>query len=170
MEGATLKQANGAAVGRRRATGSFGGALLGAAGFGWLVCGLVLPAAASDYFQACRSADGQYVMEAEGLRELDPAAGDAHGRDLSYKVLARMPLARREGYCLSGKTQPRRYDHSAETYVLHVSLRAADGEIRRVFLICEEAGDGLPAAANCDKEVRTRDWVRQLPTDDGKAR
>lgn len=170
MEGATLKQANGAAVGRRRATGRFGGALLGAAGFGGLVCGLVLPSAASDYFQACRSADGQYVMEAEGLRELDPAAGDAHGRDLSYKVLARMPLARREGYCLSGKTQPRRYDHSAETYVLHVSLRAADGEIRRVFLICEEAGDGLPAAANCDKEVRTRDWVRQLSTDDGKAR
>ena len=108
-------------------------------------------------------------MEAEGLRELDPAGSDGQGRDLSYKVLARMSLARREGYCLSGTRQPQRYNHSAETYILHVSLRAANGEIRRVFLICDEAADGLPAAANCDKEVRTRDWVRRLPKADGKA-
>ena len=169
MEGATLKRAIGDGGAWRRVGGRFGGALLGAIGFGWLVGGLVVPAAASDYFQACRSADGQYVMEAEGLRELDPAGSDGQGRDLSYKVLARMSLARREGYCLSGTRQPQRYNHSAETYILHVSLRAANGEIRRVFLICDEAGDGLPAAANCDKEVRTRDWVRRLPKADGKA-
>lgn len=125
---------------------------------------------ASDYFQACRSADGQYVMEAEALREMNPVSGESDGKSLTYKVLSRVSLARREGYCLGAANKSQRYGHRAETYLLDVSFQSEEGQKRRIYLLCEEASDGLPASENCAKEVTTEDWKRRLTGSEGETR
>ncbi len=126
--------------------------------------------AASDYFQACRSADGQYVMEAEALREMNPVSGESDGKSLTYKVLSRVALARREGYCVGMANTSQRYGHRAETYLLEVTFQSEEGQSRRIYLLCEEASDGLPASENCAKEVTTEDWKRRFTDGKGAAR
>ena len=119
-------------------------------------------AGGSDFFQACRSADGLYVMEGEALREMNPVSGESDGKSLEYKVLSRVSLSRREGYCVGMGDPSKRYGHRAETYLLDVSFQSEEGQRRRAYLLCEEASDGLPASENCARQVTTQDWRRRF--------
>lgn len=167
MEGSRLKQhagreAKGWRLRRRAAAGDRvrGGLMVGLVAACFLAA--AAPVRASDYFQACRSADGQLVMEGEALGQMNPVSGEADGKSLAYRVLSRIVLARRDGYCLGTAGDGRRYGHRAETYLLHVAYQAEDGRRKRVFLICEEVSDGLPAAEGCAKDVVTHDWERRF--------
>ncbi|MBU2531357.1 MAG: hypothetical protein KKB37_01360 [Alphaproteobacteria bacterium] len=117
-------------------------------------------ASASDYVHQCRSADGYYVMQEDELRRLDPARGAETGPAIAHRVLRRIELSKRTGYCIAnGAPQgSRRFDYSASVYALQVHFRQV-GRPVETFLLCEMASNDLPAAYNCDRDVETLNWT-----------
>lgn len=115
---------------------------------------------AGDYSHVCRSVDGQYVMQDEALqRAEDERAGN--GRTIRYQVRDKIVLSKTEGYCVA---RGQRFKYGSSLYVLNISLR--DQGVRvRIPMLCELAASGLPAAYNCDRDVKTLDWkiARQSP-------
>jgi len=115
-------------------------------------------AKAGDYAHFCRSADGAFVMNDEELRAFDVAKGEEVGNALTYRVLSKLELRRDEGYCVSSKAPAKRhYKYQGSTYALHIAFRHR-GQPQKVHMICEMASSGLPAAYNCDREVKTLTW------------
>ncbi len=134
-----------------------------------LMSGLAaMPAAASDFYEDCRSADGQFVRQGDELRRINPATGEPVGRAVPHRVLSRIDIAKSAGYCIVDRTSEgrKRYPHEASTYVLQISYRD-NGANNRVFLLCDTASDGLPAAYSCDRLQTTLDWVHGGSADAG---
>lgn len=118
------------------------------------------PAMAGDYVHQCRNAAGNLIMNDEELRALNPATGREGRRALKYTVLRRIDLKKSDGFCVSDAAPrgSRRFAHSATTYALQIRYRRR-GTTNTEFMMCEIASSGLPAAYNCDREVKTLNWV-----------
>lgn len=117
------------------------------------------PAAAGDYYHACRSVDGSYIMNDEALQTAaDEAAGRA--RSISYRVLKKTVLRETQGYCTAGNrsdVRGKRFKFLSRLYVLDVDFRD-NGQNVETSLLCEIAADGLPASYRCVRRVITLDW------------
>lgn len=131
--------------------------------------GLVFVSTASqagDYSHTCRSVDGQYVMQDEVLQTAaDERSGNS--RSIRYRVEDKIVLSKTEGYCLS---RGQRFNYGASLYVLNISFRS-QGVRNRVSMLCELAASGLPAAYDCNQDVRTLNWkiARQSPPSGSQA-
>ena len=115
---------------------------------------------AGDYSHVCRSVDGQFVMQDETLqRAADERSGN--GRTVRYQVRNKIVISKTEGYCVA---KGQRFKYGSSLYVLNISLRDQGVRIH-VPMLCELAASGLPAAYNCDKDVKTLNWkiARQTP-------
>lgn len=118
-------------------------------------------ASASDYAHSCRSADGAFTMQDEDLRSVDFATGQESGESIPYKTVARYDLRRTAGYCVSNdvpKGGSNQFAYLGTTYALQISFRH-EGASLTLHMICDLASSGLPAAYNCDREVKTLDWT-----------
>jgi hypothetical protein len=99
-------------------------------------------------------------MSDEALKAVDHEKGQETGDQIKYKVLQKIELSKRTGYCMSGKDgkSAKRYEFAGSTYAMQIKFKQG-GEELTVFMLCELASSGLPANANCDEEVDTLDWV-----------
>jgi hypothetical protein len=111
---------------------------------------VVSPAAASDYSNLCRSADGFYQMDDGSLSRV--ADDGSSGPEIPFKMLREIELSHENGYCLtrSGK----RYDHQVKSYTQRVSF-SDDGRTLEIDMVCELIADGMPANETCDRDVIT---------------
>lgn len=115
---------------------------------------------AGDYSHTCRSVDGQYVMQDEVLQTAEDER-KGRTRSIRYQVQDKIILSKTEGYCQS---RGQRFGYGSSLYVLNVSF-SDQGLRTRVAMLCELASSGLPAAYDCNKDVRTLNWkiARQNP-------
>lgn len=118
------------------------------------------PVHAGDYSHQCRSSGGYYAMNDEELQAFDVAKGREKGKSIPYKVLRKIELSKNAGYCISNKAPKgaRRFAYEGITYALHIRFRQ-DGETIKLFMLCNRASSGLPAGYDCDRDVKTLDWV-----------
>ncbi|MEL6298870.1 MAG: hypothetical protein AAFQ45_09905 [Pseudomonadota bacterium] len=125
-----------------------------------LALGSALPTAASDYQHSCRTADGSYFMNDGTLFE---ATNDGdQSSPIPFKAGTKTIITRRAGYCLASLGGARkRYSFSFERYLLDATFRMNGDPVQAVFL-CEEASDGLPAAARCEVERVTDTYKASL--------
>ncbi|MGI9425513.1 MAG: hypothetical protein ACR2PA_20145 [Hyphomicrobiaceae bacterium] len=118
---------------------------------------------AGDYYHACRSVDGQYVMQDESLQTAaDEQAG--RSRSIKYRTLKKIWLEKSRGYCTS---RGQRFNFGASKYVIDISFQD-NGQRITTSMLCELAASGLPAAYPCEKEVVSLDWKlspQQPPAD-----
>lgn len=118
------------------------------------------PAHAGDYYHACRSVDGQYVMNDENLQTIDDQRS-GRSRSIRYRVRNKIVLKKEEGYCFARSQsggQRARFSYGFSRYVLDISFHD-NGQKVDTSLLCELAADGLPAAYNCGRRVVTIDWT-----------
>lgn len=106
-------------------------------------------AEASDYFNECRTADGRYEM-IDGQLALTADPGRA---DVPYTTVRETVLSERKGYCLA---KGQRFTFEARTWVARLRV-IEGGQPVEIDALCEMAGNGLPAAYACEREVVTMD-------------
>lgn len=122
------------------------------------------PAAASDYYHVCRTADGVYEMNDLVLAR----TGDADSRQIEYRIASERTIRREKGYCTANSAPGQRYGYESRTYFLDAKFSDGGREIEATFL-CELAADGLPASYQCDKqtvELREGDDPSAAPGND----
>ena len=111
-----------------------------------------MPAAASDYLNSCRTADGAYVIEDEVLTRAEADASS--GRQIEYETLKTTLLKRETGYCIAKASPGQKYQYESKTYVVRIAFMDYGHRVE-IDALCEFAADGLPAAYTCDKQVVT---------------
>lgn len=111
---------------------------------------LALPAAASDYSNLCRTADGRYQIDDGSLsRVLDDGSA---GPEIPFKVLREVELSHETGYCLTRSGH--RYEHQVKSSTQRISF-SDDGQAIETDVVCELVSDGMPANETCDRDVIT---------------
>lgn len=107
--------------------------------------------AGGGYYKVCSSAGGDYSSDGETLKG---ERGRFKGASAPMKVAKRTVVRQIKGHCLSKGMVGQKFSFEGATTIETVNA-VLNGEVVTVDLLCEEAGDGLPAAINCDQEVIT---------------
>ena len=118
------------------------------------------PSTAGDYYHACRSVDGRYVMNDESLQTVDDERAGL-SRSIKYRIRNKIVLKQEEGYCIAKPRdggRPTRFNFAYSRYVLDIAFPEG-GQNIETSMLCELAADGLPAAYTCGRRVVTVDWT-----------
>lgn len=109
-----------------------------------------VPAAASDYSNLCRSADGVYQMDDEVLSRT--REDGTPGPEIPYRKVREIELSHEKGYCIG--RSGRHFEHESRSSTVRVAFKD-DGRDIEIDMVCEMAGDGMPANEECVRDVIT---------------
>ncbi|MGF1649475.1 MAG: hypothetical protein ACFCUN_03400 [Hyphomicrobiaceae bacterium] len=113
---------------------------------------------ASDFSHECHPASGQYEINDDALFEKG-----GNGRQIPYTTVREHTIAEKRGTCVSTTGAVRgRYTYNFRQYLKVIRFREGGSQTELTFL-CELSSSGLPAAANCDRDQVTLDYVAIIP-------
>lgn len=106
------------------------------------------PAAASDYFNECKTADTRFEINDDTLYAKSEAT-----KPIDFETLEKHITSERRGYCMS---QGKRFDFEGRNSTMRIRVNYQGSRIETTAT-CEYVASGLPAAYNCEREVVTFD-------------
>ncbi|MGI9571206.1 MAG: hypothetical protein ACR2PH_16055, partial [Desulfobulbia bacterium] len=116
---------------------------------------VITPARAGDYYHACSTPGGGYDYDHDSKILTVDSGG--RKRNVPYKLVNKITLSERTGFCESQKCNAR-FNFNSENYVTTLKI-TEHGVPIEINFICEVAASGLPAACNCDREVIEKNRV-----------
>jgi hypothetical protein len=109
-------------------------------------------AQASDDFHTCKGVDHDAGLSFDAETRILSKSGQS--APIEYKTVERVRLKELSGYC---NTKAGRFRFRTEIYGLTLEFGPSGNRTKRRFF-CEKSEDATPAAASCDREVKTIDW------------